>query len=290
VLDGHLEPVPVGVTGELYIGGAGLARGYLRRPELTAERFVGNPFGSGRLYRTGDWARWLSDGRLVCLGRTDHQVKLRGFRIELGEIESVLRQVPGVSEAVVVAREDVPGDKRLVAYVVPEEGSETGQWGSLLRDHLRAQVPEYMVPSAFVELEAMPLTSNEKVDRKALPVPVQGRPGLEQSYIAPKGTFEVKLTRIWEDVLGVRPIGVNENFFDLGGHSFLALNIIDQVEKQFGKRIPVRIVFHAPTVERFTRLLRRESGIEQNRWRKRVIALWSLARKCLLSDQKNRTE
>ena len=232
VLDRGLEPVPVGVPGELFLGGDGLARGYLGRPELTAEKFVPDPFsaeGGGRLYRTGDLVRYRPDGAIEFLGRVDHQVKLRGYRIELGEIESVLGQHPGVKDAIVVAREDRPGDKRLVAYVTPRDGHglEAGE----LRDHLQARLPEYMVPSAYVAVERLPLNPNGKVDRRALPAP-EGPSRPDQALVPPRNDLEREIAAIWRDVLGVGEVGVNENFFDLGGHSLTLLQVHGQLRRK----------------------------------------------------------
>ena len=213
LLDDHMLPVPVGVAGELYIGGAGLARGYLGRPDLTAERFVPDPFGGAgeRLYRTGDLARYRPDGNIDYLGRIDHQVKIRGFRIELGEIEAALSRIPGVREAVVLAREDSPGDKRLVAYVAGSNGAEPA--AAALRAALQRELPDYMVPAAFVVLDALPLTSNGKVDRKALPAPDIGAQVAPQ-YVAPRTPAEEMLCRIWAEVLGIERAGIEDNFFE----------------------------------------------------------------------------
>ena len=222
VLDKHLQPVPVGVTGVLYIGGDGLARGYLNRPELTWEKFIESSFGAGRIYNTGDLARYLCNGRLECLGRVDHQVKIRGYRIELGEIEAVLRQSPSVREAVVVAQEDDPDQKKLVAYVVSDQASSV----SALRNHLRQQLPEYMVPSAIVSLEALPLTPNGKVDRKALPAPDRSVRDLEVGFVAPRTPLESCIAEVWQDVLQVESVGVHDNFFELGGDSLLTIQVV----------------------------------------------------------------
>src|SRR5271165_1819759 len=262
VLDGTREPVPPGVTGELHIGGVQLARGYLGRPELTAEKFVQNPFGEGRLYKTGDLARYRSDGAIECLGRIDSQVKIRGFRIELGEIETVLRQHPSVQESIVIAREDIPGEKRLVAYIVARDHtpgderltrhaiSRNGAASpSELREFLKVNLPEYMVPAHFVFLEKLPLTPNGKIDRKALPKPQEGELCLEQ-YVAPRDPIEEILAGIWAEVLGRERVGIHENFFDLGGHSLLATQVVSRVREAFDRRIevPVRALFEAPTV------------------------------------------
>jgi amino acid adenylation domain-containing protein len=232
--------VPIGVPGELYVGGAGVARGYLNRPELTAERFVEDPFAPGRLYRTGDRVRWMADGTLEYLGRLDEQVKIRGFRIELGEIEARLAEHPEVREAVVLAREDVPGDRRLVAYVVGAVEADA------LRAHLRQSLPEYMVPGAFVALDALPLTANGKLDRKALPAPELA--SAEDRYVAPRTPVEEVLAGIWAEVLRLERVGVTESFFDLGGHSLLATRLVSRVRVVFGVELALRALFEGPTV------------------------------------------
>jgi amino acid adenylation domain-containing protein len=268
VLDARREPVPVGVVGEIYIGGTGVARGYLNRPELTGERFVQNPFvltpeaGEGRMYRTGDLGRWLGDGTIEFLGRNDFQVKIRGFRIELGEIEKRLAEYPGVREAAVVAREDTAGDKRLVAYYTcgarseGEEGTaaEERQKGRVgaeeLRKHVAAKLPEYMVPVAYVRLESLPLTANGKLDRKALPPP-EGNAYAERRYEAPQGEVESAVAAIWAEVLKLEQVGRHDNFFDLGGHSLLAMRIVARANAIFRGEIPVRCLFENSTVRTF---------------------------------------
>jgi amino acid adenylation domain-containing protein len=243
-LDGWLRPVPIGVTGELYIGGAGLARGYLHRPALTAERFVPSPFGAGeRLYRTGDLGRWRSDGNLEYLGRLDHQVKVRGHRVELGEIETALVAHPSVRDAVVVAQDDQSGDKRLAAYVVGEDGAPEA---SVLRGYLKRSLPEYMLPASFVFLESFPLMPNGKVDRRALPVPNE-RPEVG-AYVAPRTPSEEVLAGIWAEVLKVERVGVADNFFELGGHSLLATRVMARTREAFGLELPLRTLFGAPTI------------------------------------------
>jgi len=249
LLDANLRPVPVGVPGELHIGGAGLARGYLNRPELTAESFIPNPFsyGSGaRLCKTGDLARYLPDGNIEFLGRIDHQVKIRGFRIELGEIEAVLGQHPDVRETAVLAREDKPGDKRLVAYVVPRDVQVPAIIE--LRRFLKEKLPDYMVPSAFVPLDALPLTPNGKVDRRALPVPDMARPEQEEAYVAPRTPAQEVLAGIWAEVLKLEQVGIHDDFFDLGGHSLLATQVISRVRDTFQLRLSLRNFFDGPTV------------------------------------------
>ncbi len=256
LLDAHLQLVPVGVPAELCVGGDGLARGYLNRPELTAEKFVIDPFSQdpkARLYRTGDLCRWLPDGNIEFLGRLDDQVKIRGFRIELGEIESVLAGLPGVREAVVVAREDVPGDKRLVAFLAAKGGEPPKE--SELRGLLQAKLPEYMVPAAFVTLDRFPLTPNGKVDRKALPRSQGGQARGEGSYVAPRTPLEETLAGIWTEVLGLKQVGISDNFFHLGGHSLLAVRLQARVEKEFGRRLPLAAFFQAPTVGELATLL-----------------------------------
>jgi amino acid adenylation domain-containing protein len=250
VLDGRQQPVPIGVPGELYLGGDGLARGYLNRPQLTAEKFIRNPFSRdplSRLYRTGDLARWREDGNLECLGRIDHQVKLRGFRIELGEIEAALRQHPQIRQSVVLLREDKPGEKRLVAYFVPET-SGTNPTNSELRRRLEKALPEYMVPATFVRLEDLPLTPNGKVNRQALPAPDSGRPDLERSYVAPRTHLNKFLAQAWCDVMRLERVGIHDNFFELGGHSLLAMQIVSRVRSGLQIELSVRALFEAPTV------------------------------------------
>jgi amino acid adenylation domain-containing protein len=259
LLDRHLQLVPIGVPGELHIGGAGVAQGYLNRPELTAERFIVDPFSdepTARLYRTGDLARYRPDGALECLGRIDQQVKLRGFRIEPGEIEAVLTQCPGVQQAVVLVREDLPGDKRLVAYLIPDR--EPVPTPSELQSFLKKTHPDYMVPSAFVFLDAWPLTPNGKVDRRALPAPEWARPEQGRAVGEPSDMLELQLTKIWEEVLGTRPIGVQDDFFALGGHSLLAVRLFVQIEKTFGRKLPLATLFQARTVEQLANVLRQD--------------------------------
>jgi amino acid adenylation domain-containing protein len=255
---------PVGVVGELLIGGDGLALGYLKLPELTAEKFVADPFSGqagARLYRTGDLARWREDGTLECLGRIDHQVKIRGFRIELGEIEATLSKLDQVSQCAVAVREDRPGDQRLVAYYVAKAGSEASitEW----RNYLRSKLPEYMVPQHFVELEAMPLTPNGKVDRKALPAPDAATTSRVE-HIAPRDSIETKLLGIFSEVLKNSELGVTDNFFEFGGHSLLAVRLVSRIEKKFGRRIPLVALFNSPDVERIANILRSHEKVESS--------------------------
>jgi amino acid adenylation domain-containing protein len=244
VLDGYRQPVPIGVPGELYIGGDGLARGYLNRPDLTAERFVHNPFGPGRLYRTGDLVRWRADGQLEYLGRQDEQVKIRGYRVELGEIEGALRGQPGVKEAAVLAVKSGAWQKRLVAYVVAQPGARVES--DVLRGRLRHQLPEYMLPAAFVELDALPLTSSGKVDQRALPTPDWQEE--RAAYEAPRDDTELALAEIWAEVLGLDQLGVHDNFFELGGDSISSIRVLSRIRQAFEAEIPVRTLFLAPTI------------------------------------------
>ncbi|HEX8128490.1 MAG TPA: amino acid adenylation domain-containing protein [Pyrinomonadaceae bacterium] len=260
VLDGHLQPVPTGVTGEIYIGGTGLARGYLNRTDLTAERFIPHPFSTvagARLYKTGDCGRYLPDGTLKIVGRVDEQVKVRGYRIELSEIEAVLGMHPAIKETVVLASETAAGDRRVVAYVVADQ-TETSISADDLRTYMKEKLPEYMVPSAFVLLDELPLTPNGKVDRRALPAPDLDRAEAGGSFIAPRDFLEQPLIKIWENVLGVKPIGVTDNFFDLGGHSLLALRLMGEIQQQFGRELPLAILFEQPTVEHLARALQQQ--------------------------------
>ncbi|MFQ5436997.1 MAG: amino acid adenylation domain-containing protein, partial [Anaerolineae bacterium] len=263
VLDAHHRPVPVGVPGELYIGGAGVGAGYLNRPELTAEKFVNFPNyelgirnyeeesdfiihnSSFIIYKTGDLARWLPDGNLEYLGRADHLVKIRGFRIELGEIEARLIQHPGVRETAVLAREDTPGSKRIVAYLVP--AVHPIPTVTELRRFLEAQLPDYMIPAAFVTLDAMPLMPNAKINRQALPAPDQSRPDLDAAFIAPTTENEQRLADIWQSVLGLEQVGIHDNFFELGGDSILSIQVIARAN-QAGLHLTPRQFFAGPTV------------------------------------------
>jgi acyl-coenzyme A synthetase/AMP-(fatty) acid ligase/acyl carrier protein len=261
VLDGRMRPVPLGVTGELYIGGDALGRGYLGRPGLTAERFIPDPVGGepgARLYRTGDLARYLADGQIEYLGRADEQVKVRGFRVEPGEVEAALARVPGVREAVVLARTWGGGPKRLVAYVVAEDASRLG--AREVRAALGEALPEYMLPSAVVMLGELPLTSNGKVDKRALPEPTAERPLLESNYEAAQTAAEQVVAGVWAEVLGLERVGVEDNFFELGGHSLLATQVVSRLRKTFRVELPLRRLFQSPTIRGLVECLAAEWG------------------------------
>jgi len=248
VLDASRLPVPIGVPGEIYIGGDGLARGYLNRPELTAEKFISNPFSNephARLYRTGDLARYLPDGNIEFLGRIDNQVKIRGFRVELGEIETVLERHPAVRATVVVARDDMPGEKHLVAYVVPSDG--LAPLVQELRGFLKKELPDYMMPAQIVFLESMPFTPNGKIDRKALPVPVQNAQTVSL-YASPRDGTEEILCRLWSEILGVNRVGIDDDFFALGGHSLLAARLFSRLDEKLDRSLPLSVLFKAPTI------------------------------------------
>src|SRR5579885_1896739 len=249
VLDQHLRPVPVGVPGELYIGGRGVARGYVQRPELTAERFLPDPYGGmpgSRLYKTGDLARYRADGVLEFLGRVDHQVKLRGYRVELGEIESVLLQHPAIQEAAVIVRQDEQTEPRLVAYLVSSQ--QTLPEFSEIRAYLHEQLPAYMVPAAFVALERLPLTTNGKLDRRALPAPEQGQVAHQGELIAPRTVTEEQLVAIWSQLLGLEQVSVTDNFFVIGGHSLLATRLLFRIQQSFQVKLPLRRIFEIDTL------------------------------------------
>jgi syringomycin synthetase protein SyrE len=250
ILDGHLRPMPVGVGGEIYIAGAGVTRGYLNRPDLTAERFVSDPFSGGAMYKSGDLGKWRPDGVIEYLGRTDQQVKIRGFRIELAEIEAHLRQCACVKDAVAIACGDTPGEKRLVAYVVPKaaETSEMALSAETLRAQLKAVLPEYMVPSAWVMLEALPLTASGKLDRRLLPRPDE-QAYLRREYEAPQGEVEKILAGIWQEVLNIERVGRNDNFFELGGHSLLATRVMVQIRDLMGLDLPLFEIFEASSLD-----------------------------------------
>ncbi len=290
ILDGNLQPVPVGIVGELHVGGDGLARGYLNCPELNAEKFISHPFSDrpeARLYKTGDLARYLPDGNIEYLGRIDNQVKIRGFRIELGEIETALNSHPQVRESVAIAREDIPGDKRLVAYFVPEcrgeafarkilpqtdslsaqmlrpykNGTFSAPTSSELRRFLKERLPEYMVPSAFVTLDALPQTPNGKIDRRALPAPSEMAAELQNNFVAPRDIWELQLAQIWEKVLNLNAVGVKDNFFEIGGHSLLVVRLFAEIEKQFRQSLPLTALFQGETVEELAGILRQGQSL-----------------------------
>jgi amino acid adenylation domain-containing protein len=253
ILDERLEPVPVGIPGELHIGGKGVARGYLKRPELTMERFIRDPFSSAtdaRIYKTGDLARYRANGEIEFLGRLDHQVKVLGYRIELGEIETCLARHPSVLAAAVTTREESPGDVRLVGYVIPS-GAVTSRE---LRRYLGETLPSYMIPASIVALDAFPLTPNGKIDRNALPAPTRERE-VSPEYVAPRTPLEKRLTAIWEEVLELRPIGVTDDFFDLGASSLVAAQLFARIEHELAANLPLAPVFQAPTIEALARLL-----------------------------------
>ncbi|HEX2195452.1 MAG TPA: amino acid adenylation domain-containing protein, partial [Actinomycetota bacterium] len=279
VLDPAMNPVPVGVPGEIHIGGPGLAVGYLARPQLTKERFVPDPFSSdagARLYKTGDLGRYLPSGDVEFLARLDSQVKIRGFRVELGEIEAALAEHPAVSEAVVTAFEAGPNDKRLVAYVAgagdPAE----------LRRFVSERVPYYMVPSDFVTLEALPLNANGKVDRRALPAPDPSRRSGREESVAPRSETEEKLAAIWADLLGRTPIGVHDGFFELGGHSLLATQMVSRIRDSFGVEVELRAVFEAPTIARLAPLVEAAAPVQESS----VPELKALPRQTSLPDRR----
>ncbi|MEG4028408.1 MULTISPECIES: amino acid adenylation domain-containing protein [unclassified Microcoleus] len=272
LLDSHLQPVAIGVSGELYIGGASLARGYLNQPQLTAAKFIINPLRnaegilrsdslaipSNRLYKTGDLARYLPDGNIEFLGRIDSQVKLRGFRIELGEIEAALSQHSAVREAVVLLLENEPGNQRLVAYVVPARESALSI--NELRSFLKEKLPDYMVPSALVVIKALPLTANGKIDRRALPAPEAARADLADTFVAPSTPIEKMLAEIWAELLGLEKVGIYDNFFDLGGHSLLITQLLAKVREIFQVELPLRVLFEAPTVAGLAEKIERQQG------------------------------
>jgi amino acid adenylation domain-containing protein len=250
LLDSHLQPVPIGVSGEMYVGGAGVARGYWQRDALTAERFIPHPFSpdaGARLYKTGDLARYLPDGNIEYLGRIDGQVNLRGFRIELGEIEATIGQCGEIRETVAIVREDIPGDRRIVAYVVPTALDRDGTV-TQLRALLKQKLPEYMVPNAFVVMDALPLTANGKVDRRALPIPDASRRDLAASYVAPTNPMETQIVQIWSEILKLDKIGIHDNFFESGGYSLLGIQVISRLRQSFGIDLALRVLFELPTV------------------------------------------
>jgi acyl carrier protein len=249
VVDRHFQPTPIGVIGELLIGGDGLARGYRGREELTAEKFIADPFESkpgARVYRTGDRMRFRADGTLEFVGRLDHQVKLHGYRIELGEIEAALDVHPDVRQSVAIIHEDETGEKRLIAYVVLQDRAETAP--DELRRHLSAFIPTYMLPSAIVSLEALPTTANGKLNRSALPTPDTRRSDLLADFVAPSSPAEEALAEIWTDLLRLDRVGVSDDFFDLGGHSLLAVKMLARLHDAFGVELYLTTVFERPTL------------------------------------------
>ena len=248
LLDEHQQPVPIGVKGEIYIGGAGLARGYLNRSDLTNQRFIRHPFDAApgaRLYRTGDVARYRADGSILIAGRTDQQIKVRGFRIQPGEIETTLRRHPSIGEAVVVARPTESGQTRLVAYVSGDAVESPGE----LREHLRKTLPEHMIPAAFQIVKSLPRLANGKINRSALPELEETEAAEPRTWTAPRTAIERQVADIWSQVLGVARVGIHDNFFDLGGHSLLSIQLIARIEKKFGKTLPVAVLFQSPTIE-----------------------------------------
>jgi aryl carrier-like protein len=289
LLDAHLQPVPVGVPGELHIGGDGIALGYLNRPQLTAEKFISSPFSTSEhwtqsnqsvaqdssqpgnnfslshrmgegslLYKTGDLARYLPDGTIECLGRNDFQIKLRGHRIDLGEIESVLRAYPNVCEAVVVLREGEQGQKRLVAYL--QRSAHPSPDAGILQQFLKTKLPDYMMPSAFVVLDKFPLTPNGKINRKALPAPVSDHADSKQPFTPPRTPSEETLAKIWRELLRQTEIGIDDNFFEIGGHSLLAMQLMARARNEFQTEISLRNIFEAPTIAELAVILDRKKG------------------------------
>jgi acyl-coenzyme A synthetase/AMP-(fatty) acid ligase/acyl carrier protein len=259
IMDRNRQPVPIGVPGELMIGGGGVVRGYLNRPDLTSQRFVNIHLDSTerRVYRTGDLARYRADGDVEFLGRIDHQVKIRGYRIELGEIESLLERNAAVREAVVIAREDVPGDKRLVAYVVTK--TRGGDITPELREQVRETLPDYMVPAHFVLLDEMPRTPNAKIDRKALPAP-ESAMTRASVYVQPQNELEQTIAAIWQDILKVSQVGTGDNFFDLGGHSLLAVQVHGRLRKVAPRELSITDLFRFPTIRALAGYLGQEEG------------------------------
>jgi thioesterase domain-containing protein/acyl carrier protein len=268
ILDAQLQPLPVGVAGELYIGGAGVARGYLNRPALTAEKFVPDPFSGvaqrqpgARLYRSGDLARYLPDGNIEYLGRIDNQIKLRGYRIELGEIEAVLRQQPAVQDAAVALHEDAPGDARLVAYVTaaaPDDHGEPSARDEQLHTALAERLPAYTLPTAYIWLATLPLLPSGKVDRRSLPQPERRR--IERSFSPPRTPLEQAIAQVWSDTLGVTPIGIDDNFFALGGHSLTAMRLMAQIERRVGVSLPLTALLQGGTVAELAAAIQQRQG------------------------------
>jgi hypothetical protein len=265
VLDAHQQPMPVGIAGEIVIGGKGVSRGYWQRPELTAEKFLGDALQvDARQYRTGDLGRFLPDGRLECLGRLDQQVKIRGFRIELGEIEALLREQDDIAEAAVVLRELAPGDQRLIAYVRTQTGRDADP--DSLRAALAAQLPDFMIPPAVVSLKALPLTPNGKIDRKALPLPRRNETTPEAGTAAggsgPTSDAEGLVMDIWQRALGLNQIGLRDNFFDIGGHSLLVIQVLKELRDKIAKPIQMTDLFRHTTIESLARFIGGDAGAE----------------------------
>ncbi len=261
ILDRHFQPVPVGMAGELFIGGAGVVRGYLNRPELTEQRFIRDPFSTSpdtRLYRTGDLARYLPNGNIEFLGRIDHQVKIRGYRIELGEIETALNNQASVRECVVIAREDIPGDKRLVAYLTQKVNQKINSHD--LRNHLKGQLPEFMIPAHFVILDSLPQTPNKKIDRKALPPPEQAQPESLAAHAPPANEIEQTIAGIWQNVLNLSAVSTQDNFFDLGGHSLLAVKAHRLICEAINRQISITDIFRFPTIQSLSNFLSQDTS------------------------------
>jgi acyl carrier protein len=271
VLNERQQPCPIGVPGILHVAGAGLSEGYLGQPELTAASFLDNPFEAGvrgRMYRTGDRVRYQEDGSLLFLGRADDQVKLRGFRIELGEIDAVVRQLACIKEAVVVAK-GTGADQALVAYVVPEPaavehaaGVDPAQVGDVVKTAVRERLPDYMVPAAVVCLEALPLSANGKIDRRRLPDPDWSAAATR--FVAPEGDTELRLARIWAELLGAQAVGATDNFFDLGGHSLKATRLVSAIAREFAIELPLIQVFQAPTLRALAAQVEQQRAVDSN--------------------------
>ncbi|MCK4785651.1 MAG: non-ribosomal peptide synthetase, partial [Desulfobacteraceae bacterium] len=283
VLDRHMQPVPIGVPGELYVGGAGLARGYLNRPELTKERFIPNPFSdavNARLYRTGDLVRYLPNRDLEYLGRIDQQVQIRGFRVELGEIESVLTEHKAVVQAAVVVREDQPEDKRLVAYFVPAPKHTLSI--TELRKNLRKKLPEFMIPQQFVEIDSLPMTPSGKLDRRALPMPQEERQ-TEGVCVAPQSEVEKVITGIWQELFHAKTVGIHDSFFDLGGNSLLLMRMLSKLQEFYEKEVSVVDFFMYPTIEMLAKFLTQKQKIRPS-----FTKVYDLANKQKASLRKQR--
>ena len=263
ILDQHMQPVPIGVPGQLHIAGAGIARGYLNRPDITSQKFIANPFngdGHYRLYKSGDLARYLADGSIEFCGRVDNQVKIHGFRIELGDIESAASGCPAIRGLVVLVREDVPGDKRLVAYIVPASGINRADVAQEVKDFLRKKLPAQMMPSVFIALDEFPLNRNGKIDRTSLPAPDHGRTDMSGAYVKPRDPLEYQLAQIWEELLDIRPIGIRDSFFDLGGHSLLSVRMMDRIEQVIGKKLSLATLFSGATIENLAEVLLKQES------------------------------